>query len=168
MLRTQHTKLNCSSSSTIVFLMLCNTQTRLQECHEHNLNHLPLQCGLQDKNQHINDMFNKIKALGNKLQLWEFQLHWNNPAHISIRRTEKPTDAEKHADIYLIQLVQHEFNSQFQILQKTWGNCQLFPIISWCEHQNSSRWIQLELHTHSVLTPYKLNFTLLRLLFALQ
>jgi len=52
--------------------------------------------------QHINDIFNKIKALVNKLQLWEFQLQWNNPAHISTCRIENPTDTEKHADIHVI------------------------------------------------------------------
>jgi hypothetical protein len=95
--------------------MLYNKRMRLQVCDELNADHLPLQHGLtsdfhsnlQGKNQPVNDMFNRIKALGNKLQLWEFQLHWDNPTHISSHRMENPTYTEKHADIYVIQIIQH-------------------------------------------------------------
>jgi hypothetical protein len=32
--------------------------------------------------------FNNIKALGKKFRLREFQLHWNNPAHISTQKSK--------------------------------------------------------------------------------
>jgi hypothetical protein len=73
---------------------------------------------MQDNNQHIYGTFNKTKALGKKFRLWEFQLHWNNPAHISTYRNEKLTETKKHADIHVIQL-QREFRSKFQTVEKT-------------------------------------------------
>ena len=111
--RTYKTELQFFPDDSV--LMLYNTQMRLQECHEHNLNHLPLQCSLQDKNQHINYIFNKIKALGGD---------GNSNCDGIIRPTSQLAEwksllTQKHADIHVVQLVQHEFSSQFQILQKT-------------------------------------------------
>jgi hypothetical protein len=60
---------------------------------------------LQGKNQPVNDTINKIKALQNKLQLWDFQLHWVNLTHISSHRMEKPAGTEKHAHIYVIKII---------------------------------------------------------------
>jgi len=64
----KYVKLNSSSSWKGAFLMLCNTQLRLQECDEQNPNHLPLQCGL--KSNFITTCKTRINTLmicGNKM-----------------------------------------------------------------------------------------------------
>jgi len=49
----------------------------------------------QGANDHISEMFDKIKAFERKLPLWELQMQSNHMTYFSILIKEKPTDAEK-------------------------------------------------------------------------
>jgi hypothetical protein len=57
-------------------------------------------------------MYNNIKALENKLWLWEFQWSSNNMVWFLTLKTEKPSHTKKSTNIS--QILQNEFYSQFQ------------------------------------------------------
>lgn len=81
----------------------------------------------QTANHLVNELFQKITVFQMKFQLWELKLWSNNKTQCPILKTNKFNYAKKYTQ--KIQLLEHYFNSHFQVIHKHKDTINLFSVL---------------------------------------